>query len=204
MRRATFAALIAFALVLVSVAPAFAGFPGSGAGSPKVNVWGSVIPAESARGTPMQNGSFVRATPPGSLYVVPVGSPAYKTSCMVRGTLTDAQPGKAKRQTINKAFFISCIRSRNIASSDRPLRDGAPSDVNNIRSTAGCRIGGFEGVYQPARDRSFRLRNFQCRYQRKDLRNFQCPYQRKDQLPTVFLSVDSPSNKVLRPLLIQA
>jgi hypothetical protein len=55
MRRATFAALIAAALVLASVAPAFAGFPGPGSGSPKVNVWGTT----NGYSHPEVDGSFL-------------------------------------------------------------------------------------------------------------------------------------------------
>ncbi len=55
MRRATFASLIALALVLASVAPAFAGSPGSGAGSGKVNVWGTT----NGYSHPEVDGSFV-------------------------------------------------------------------------------------------------------------------------------------------------
>jgi hypothetical protein len=53
MRRATFAALIAFALVLASVAPALAGF--GGPGFSKINVWGTT----NGYSHPEIDGSFV-------------------------------------------------------------------------------------------------------------------------------------------------
>jgi hypothetical protein len=55
--------------------------------------------AASARGTPMQKGSLLRATPA-------VGAPGYSASCTVNGTLNAAKDDDAKQRAARIDFFI--------------------------------------------------------------------------------------------------